>query len=82
MAVMKACPFMYLPTSPERFARPLGNFDDAESSRRCELHVYPDATTNVRARYSIGSAGRSRRTACAATMVEPAASVISFRTSV
>ena len=59
VADMNGCPFMYRPTRPELFARPFGNRGFDERSSRCELQQYPDATTNVFARYSTGSFGRS-----------------------
>ena len=82
VAEMNLWPFIYRPTSPELFARPFGNRAVADNRSTCELQQYPDATTNVFARYSIGSLGRSWWTPCAATTVGRVSSSISRRISV
>src|SRR5258708_38832817 len=73
---------MYLPTRPDLFARPLGNRELRESSSRCGLHAYPDATTKSGARHSTASSGFWRFTPCAATMVFFVSWRTSFRISV
>src|SRR3990172_10340919 len=58
-------PFMYFPTSPDRLARPRGKRVFADTRRRCGVHTYPPATTNVLAWNSVSWAGSSRLTATA-----------------